>query len=86
MSRVAKMPVAIPSGIDVNLKDDQITVKGGGVELKLAQNALVKISSQNGVLSFEPADETREANAMSGTMRQLVNNMVVGVSLSLIHI
>ena len=40
MSRVAKMPVAIPSGIDVNLKDDQITVKGGGVELKLAQNAL----------------------------------------------
>ena len=80
MSRVAKMPVAIPSGIDVNLKDDQITVKGGGVELKLAQNALVKISSQNGVLSFEPADETREANAMSGTMRQLVNNMVVGVS------
>ena len=46
MSRVAKMPVAIPSGIDVNLKDDQITVKGGGVELKLTQNALVKISSQ----------------------------------------
>ena len=46
----------------------------------MAQNALVKISSQNGVLSFEPADETREANAMSGTMRQLVNNMVVGVS------
>ena len=80
MSRVAKMPVTIPSGVDVNLKDDQITVKGGAVELKIAQNALVKISSQNGVLSFEPADETREANAMSGTMRQLVNNMVVGVS------
>ena len=80
MSRVAKMPVVIPSGVDVALKDDQITVKGGGAELKLSLNALVKISSKDGVLSFTPVDESREANAMSGTMRQLVNNMVLGVS------
>ena len=59
---------------------DRITVKGSGGELKLAPNALVKIESQDGKLSFVPADESREANAMSGTMRQLVNNMVVGVS------
>lgn len=80
MSRVAKMPVVIPSGVDVALKDDQITVKGGGAELKLSLNALVNISSKDGVLSFTPVDESREANAMSGTMRQLVNNMVLGVS------
>ena len=54
--------------------------RGSGGELKLAPNALVKIESQDGKLSFVPADESREANAMSGTMRQLVNNMVVGVS------
>lgn len=80
MSRVAKMPVTIPAGVDVSIQEDQITVKGNGGELKLAQHALVKVGSENGVLSFAPADESREANAMSGTMRQLVNNMVVGVS------
>ena len=80
MSRIAKMGVAVPAGVEVQIKDDQITVKGSGGELKLAPNALVKIESQDGKLSFVPADESREANAMSGTMRQLVNNMVVGVS------
>jgi large subunit ribosomal protein L6 len=74
------MGVAVPSGVDVHIKDDQITVKGGGGELKLAPNALVKISAEGGRLSFVPANESREAGAMSGTMRQLVNNMVVGVS------
>ena len=80
MSRIGKMGVAVPSGVDVQIKDDQITVKGSGGELKLTPSALVKISAENGKLSFAPADESREANAMSGTMRQLVNNMVVGVS------
>jgi len=80
MSRIAKMGVAVPSGVDVQVKEDQITVKGAGGELRLAPNALVKVESSDGKLSFEPVDGSREANAMSGTMRQLVNNMVVGVS------
>jgi len=80
MSRVAKMPVAVPQGVDVQIKEDQISVKGAGGSLSLAQNALVKVASNDGKLSFVPADESREANAMSGTMRQLVNNMVTGVS------
>ena len=80
MSRIGKMGVVVPSGVDVQIKDDQITVKGSGGELKLAPSALVKIASDSGKLSFTPADDSREANAMSGTMRQLVNNMVVGVS------
>ena len=80
MSRSAKMGVSVPTGVDVQLKDELITVKGTGGELKLAPNPLVKISIEDGKLSFVPVDESREANAMSGTMRQLVNNMVVGVS------
>ena len=80
MSRIGKMPVAVPAGVDVSVKDDQITVKGSGGELKLTQNSLVKISNDAGGLSFKPANDSREANAMSGTMRQLVNNMVVGVT------
>jgi large subunit ribosomal protein L6 len=74
------MPIAVPQGVDVQIKEDQISVKGAGGQLSLAQNALVKIKSDAGKLSFEPANESREANAMSGTMRQLVNNMVLGVT------
>jgi len=74
------MPVAVPQGVDVQIKEDQISVKGTGGTLLLTQNALVKVSSKDGKLSFEPANDSREANAMSGTMRQLVNNMVVGVT------
>ncbi|WP_326535680.1 50S ribosomal protein L6 [Pseudorhodoferax sp.] len=80
MSRVGKAPVSIPAGVDVAVKDDQISVKGSGGQLSLTQNRLVTVKSEGGKLSFTPVDESREANAMSGTMRQLVNNMVVGVS------
>jgi large subunit ribosomal protein L6 len=80
MSRVGKSPVAVPQGVDVAIKEDQISVKGTGGTLSLAQNALVKVSNEGGKLTFTPADESREANAMSGTMRQLVNNMVTGVT------
>ena len=80
MSRVGKMPVAIPAGVDVSIKDDQINVKGTGGTLALTRNALVNVVNKDGKLSFEPANESRVANAMSGTIRQLVNNMVVGVT------
>ena len=80
MSRVGKMPVTIPAGVDVSIKEDQISVKGAGGTLNLSQNALVKVSNAEGKLSFQPANDSREANAMTGTLRQLVNNMVLGVS------
>jgi large subunit ribosomal protein L6 len=80
MSRVGKMPVTVPAGVDVSIKEDQISVKGTGGMLLLSQNALVKVTTDAGKLSFVPANDSREANAMSGTMRQLVNNMVVGVT------
>ncbi len=80
MSRVGKMPVAIPQGVDVSIKADQISVKGTGGSLSLTLTTLVKVVNEDGKLNFEPADDSREANAMSGTLRQLVNNMVVGVS------
>ncbi|GAA4357145.1 50S ribosomal protein L6 [Variovorax defluvii] len=74
------MPVAIPQGVDVAIKEDQISVKGAGGTLSLPANALVKVVNKDGHLSFEPANDSRDANAMSGTVRQLVNNMVVGVT------
>jgi large subunit ribosomal protein L6 len=80
MSRIGKLPVAVPAGVEVAVKEDQISVKGTLGALTLSQNALVKIDNNSGSLSFTPVNDSREANAMSGTMRQLVNNMVNGVS------
>ncbi len=80
MSRVGKMPVTVLQGVDVAIKDDQINVKGALGTLALAQNPLVTITNDAGKLTFAPANDSREANAMSGTMRQLVNNMVTGVT------
>ena len=80
MSRVGKAPVTIPAGVDVSIADGLIHVKGASGKLSLAQNALVTMEAKDGKLNFAPANDSREANAMSGTIRQLVNNMVVGVT------
>ena len=80
MSRIGKVPVQVPAGVDVSVQADQISVKGAGGSLSLAQSALVKVQSDAGKITFTPANESREASAMSGTMRQLVNNMILGVT------
>lgn len=80
MSRIGKLPVAIPAGVEVAVKDELINVKGVLGALAMSLNPLVKVENQGGTMTFAPANESREANAMSGTMRQLVNNMVTGVS------
>jgi large subunit ribosomal protein L6 len=80
MSRVGKMPVALPKGAEVTIGTDQITVKGPLGTLSQSLNGLVKVVNDNGTLKFEVANESREANAMSGTLRALVNNMVNGVT------
>jgi large subunit ribosomal protein L6 len=80
MSRVGKNPVVVPQGVDVAIKEDQISVKGALGALSLAQSALVTVKNEGGKLTFVAADDSRQADAMSGTMRQLVNNMVTGVA------
>lgn len=80
MSRVAKNPVVIPSGVEVTLSADNISVKGPLGQLNQALTGEVILTQENGQISFAMANETRQAKAMSGTLRALVNNMVVGVS------
>ena len=80
MSRIGKMPVVVPAGVDVSIQADQISVKGAGGALQMTCNVLVDVKLDAGKMTFAPANDSRAANAMSGTMRQLVNNMVVGVS------
>ena len=79
MSRVGKMPVAVPQGVDVAISAEKITVKGANGTLVRDLNPLVAIKNEAGKLSFVPANDSTEADAMSGTMRALVANMVNGV-------
>ncbi|CAN7529424.1 50S ribosomal protein L6 [Rhizobacter sp. LjRoot28] len=80
MSRVGKMPIAVPQGVDVAIKADQISVKGSLGTLVRPLNGLVTVKSEDGKLLFAPANDSVEADAMSGTYRALVANMVNGVS------
>lgn len=80
MSRVAKNPVTVPAGVEVNFGTDVVTVKGKNGALSLPLTGAVKIELDNGVLTFAAADESKHARAMSGTVRALMANMVKGVS------
>lgn len=80
MSRVGKQPVAIPSGVDIKIDDNQVAVKGskGQLSLKLHPYTLVEVTDNN--LQVKPVKENPDHWAMCGTMRALINNMVIGVS------
>jgi large subunit ribosomal protein L6 len=80
MSRIGKAPIPLPKGAEVTLSDDAIVVKGplGTLTQKRHDKVLVKVDA--GVVTFEVQDDSREANAMSGTLRAVVNNMVNGVT------
>lgn len=80
MSRVANKPVEIPKGVEVNISGQDISVKGGNVTLKRTVNELVDIIKDDNVIKFAARSNEKKARAMAGTMRALVNNMVVGVS------
>jgi large subunit ribosomal protein L6 len=80
MSRVGKMPIAVPQGVDVSVTAEQISVKGSLGTLVRPVNELVTVKNEGGKLMFAPANDTAEADAMSGTMRALVANMVNGVT------
>jgi large subunit ribosomal protein L6 len=80
MSRVGKMPVTVPQGVDVSITAEQISIKGSNGTLVRAVNALVAVKQDGATLLFEPANDSMAAGAMSGTMRALVNNMINGVT------
>ncbi|MFN5141032.1 MAG: 50S ribosomal protein L6 [Burkholderiales bacterium] len=80
MSRVARMPVAIPSGVEVQLDDASITVKGALGTLSLRINPLVRLVREGNELFSRAVNDSKESGAMSGTFRMLVANMIHGVS------
>ena len=80
MSRVGKNPIVLPQGVETIVAAERITVKGPLGTLTQSLNEAISIVQDGATLKVVPADESRDADAMSGTYRAIVNNMVQGVT------
>jgi len=80
MSRVANNPVKIPAGVEVKPEGEFVQVKGAKGTLSLKVHSSVQINQDGGLVTFAPKEKSKQAVALAGTTRALVNNMVTGVS------
>ena len=80
MSRIGKLPIQIPNGVSITIKEDLVTVKGPKGELSRKVNPDIKLSPEDGILKVERPSDDKEHRALHGLYRALIHNMVVGVS------
>jgi ribosomal protein L6 len=80
MSRIGKLPIQIPNGVSVTIKENLVTVKGPKGELSQRINPDIKVSLEEGLLKVERPTDDKEHRALHGLYRALIHNMVVGVS------
>ena len=80
MSRIGKMPIAVPAGVEVTIEGSKVTVKGAKGELTRIFNPMMVIEQEGAVITVSRPDDSREAKSLHGLTRTLVNNMVEGVS------
>ena len=80
MSRIGKLPIAIPAGVTVTLKDDVVTVKGPKGELSQYVNPLITVTVEGNEVVVSRSSDEKQERAFHGLYRALINNMVVGVS------
>ena len=80
MSRIANNPIAIPSGVEINIKGNNVTVKGKKGELMHVVHPLVTVKQEDSTLKLAMNNNTKTASAQAGTTRALLQNIVTGVS------
>ncbi|MXO62030.1 50S ribosomal protein L6 [Qipengyuania oceanensis] len=80
MSRIGKVPVKIPSGVDAKIEGDTLTVKGPKGELSMGLADIIEYKLEDGEISVKPANDTRTARNYWGMQRTLVSNLVEGVT------
>jgi large subunit ribosomal protein L6 len=78
MSRIAKAPIAVPGAVKVQIAGQDITVNGPKGSLAWTVHPKVKVAQEDGHLKVAPTSESKEAWALAGTTRALLNNMIVG--------
>jgi large subunit ribosomal protein L6 len=80
MSRIGKLPIAVPSGVDVAVQERLVTVKGPKGTLSHTVATPITVEQSDGVLEVKRPDDERESRSLHGLTRTLINNMVVGVT------
>jgi len=80
MSRIGKLPISIPAGVAVSIKDNTVTVKGPKGELTQDINPAITVEVKDGEISLTRPDNEGPNRSMHGLYRSLINNMVIGVS------
>lgn len=80
MSRIGDSPISIPAGVDAQLSKDGLNIKGPKGVLEFSPHELVEVVRDDGILRVVAKQDTKQASAMAGTTRALVNNMLIGVS------
>lgn len=80
MSRIAKQPVELPSGVELSINGRELSVKGPKGNLTMTLHDKVNVTQDENVLSFSPKDDQKSSMALTGTMRSVVSNIVTGVS------
>jgi large subunit ribosomal protein L6 len=80
MSRIGKLPITVPSGVDVAIDERLVTVKGPKGTLSHNVAAPIVVEQTDGVLEVKRPDDERESRSLHGLTRTLINNMVVGVT------
>ena len=80
MSRIGKLPIQLPAGVTISMKDSVITVKGPKGELSQYVNPEIEVKVEEGTLTVSRPSDERQHRSMHGLYRSLINNMVVGVS------
>ena len=83
MSRIGKLPVIIPSNVEVSITENTVSVKGPKGELQIEYKPLVKITLDNNEVQVNPVNETKEARSMHGLYRSLISNMVTGIAMAM---
>ena len=80
MSRIGKAPIAVPSGVDVAIEGQKVTVKGPRGTLSHTVDRPIAVAVDDGVLSVSRPDDERENRSLHGLSRSLLNNLVLGVT------
>lgn len=79
MSRIAKKPIELPSGVEFNINGSEVSAKGPKGNLSLTLHEAVNLTQEDNVLTLSPRDDRQSSLAVTGTMRSLVSNIVEGV-------
>ncbi|HBD21340.1 MULTISPECIES: 50S ribosomal protein L6 [Dietzia] len=80
MSRIGKAPITVPSGVDIRVDGQTVTVKGPKGELSQVLPGAISVSIEDGTVTVNRPDDHRDNRSLHGLSRSLVNNMIVGVT------